>query len=55
MTGVSSPWKESYVIHISDNRVVVFYEGRTSEGFAGYSMDILSFSEENGQLRISGR
>ncbi|CFX91711.1 Uncharacterized [Syntrophomonas zehnderi OL-4] len=55
VTGVSSPWKESYVIHISDNRVVVFYEGRTSEGFAGYSMDILSFSEENGQLRISGR
>ncbi len=55
VTGVSSPWKESYVIHISNNRVVVFYEGRTSEGFAGYSVDMLSFSEENGQLRISGR
>lgn len=54
VTGVSSPWVNSYTVEISGNRAVVFYEGMTSQGFAGYTIDNLSFSEENGQLKISG-
>jgi len=54
VTGVSSPWVNSFVIEITGNVAVVFYEGMTSEGFAGYTIDNLTFSEENGQLLISG-
>jgi len=54
ITGCSSPWVDGYVIEISENRAMVFYESITSVGFAGYAIDELSFSEENGQLRISG-
>lgn len=54
VTGVSSPWVNSFTVEITDNHAVVFYEGMTSEGFAGYTIDNLYFSEENGQLKISG-
>lgn len=51
-TGVSSPWVNSWTIGVSENQAVVFYENRTSEGFVGYTIDTLSFSEEDGQLKI---
>ena len=53
-TGVSSPWVNRWTTEVSGNSTVVFYENRTSEGFAGYTIDNLFFSEENGQLKISG-
>lgn len=54
VTGVSSPWVNSFTIEISGNSAVVFYENVTSTGFAGYTVDTLTFSGEDGQLRISG-
>lgn len=53
VTGVSSPWVNSWTIEVSGSRAIVFYEGMTSEGFAGYTIDNLTFSEENEQLKIS--
>ncbi len=53
VTGVSSPWVNSWTIEISGNSAVVFYENMTSTGFAGYTIDTLTFSEEDGQLKIS--
>lgn len=52
VTGVSSPWINSYEIEIMGDYAVVFFENMTSAGFAGYTADTLSFSEENGQLKI---
>lgn len=54
VTGVSSPWVNSWTIGISGNSAVVFYENMTSTGFSGYTIDILTFSDEDGQLKISG-
>jgi hypothetical protein len=54
VTGVSSPWVNGWRIEASGNQAIVFYENETSERFAGYTIDTLSFSEENGQLKISG-
>lgn len=54
VTGMSSPWVNGFVIEITGNSAVVLYECRTSMGFAGYSIDILSYAEENGELKISG-
>lgn len=54
VTGVSSPWVNSWVVEVSGNSTVVFYENSTSKGFAGYTIDNLFFSEENGHLKISG-
>lgn len=54
VTGVSSPWVNSWTVEVSGNRAVVFYQNETSTGFAGYTTDVLSFSEENGELKISG-
>ena len=53
-TGVSSPWVNSWTIEVSEDRAVVFYRNETSGGFAGYTIDNLFFSEESGQLKISG-
>ncbi len=53
VTGVSSPWVNSWTIEVSGNSAVVFYENMTSTGFAGYTVDTLTFSEEDGQLKIS--
>jgi hypothetical protein len=53
VTGISSPWVNSWTIEILGSSAVVFYENMTSTGFAGYTIDNLSFSEENGQLKIS--
>lgn len=53
-TGVSSPWVNSWIIELSKGQAVVFYKNETSTGFAGYTIDTLTFSEENGQLKISG-
>ncbi len=54
VTGVSSPWVNSWTVEVSGNSAVVFYYNMTSTGFAGYTADILSFSEEYGELKISG-
>lgn len=54
VTGVSSPWVNSWTIEASANSAVVFYENMTSTGFAGYTADTLTFSEGDGQLKISG-
>jgi hypothetical protein len=54
VTGMSSPWVNSFTIEVSGNSAIVFYEGMTSTGFAGYTIDSLSFTEEDGQLKIGG-
>lgn len=54
VTGVSSPWVESYTVEMSENGAVITYELLTSSGPAENGIDILTFSDENGALRISG-
>lgn|SRR5665648_174911 len=54
VTETSSPWVNNFVGEITGNVAAVFYENKTSEGFAGYTIDNLSFTEKNGQLKISG-
>jgi len=54
VTGVSSPWVESYTVEMSGSGAVVTYELLTSSGPAEYGRDILTFSDENGVWRISG-
>lgn len=52
VTGVSSPWVDSYRIEPDDHTAVVTYTYMTSTGFAGYYKQTLSFDEKNGNLVI---
>lgn len=54
VTGLSSPWVDSYRVAPSDDTAVVTYTYMTSAGFAGYYEQTLSFTEKNGHLVISG-
>lgn len=53
VTGVSSPWVNSWAVEISGNRAVVLYMNEASSGFTGYTIDNLFFAKEKGQLKIS--
>lgn len=53
VTGVSSPWVDSYSIKPGDYTAVVTYTYMTSDGFAGYYEQTLSLVKENGRLVIS--
>ncbi|MDP4109512.1 MAG: hypothetical protein Q8878_05715, partial [Bacillota bacterium] len=54
VTGQSSPWVDGYRITPGDKTAGVVYTYMTSEGFAGYYFQTLSFVTENGQPKISG-
>lgn len=54
VTGQSSPWVDGFTVDPGDNTAKVTYTYMTSEGFAGYYEQTLSFSEESGKLMISG-
>lgn len=54
VTGQSSPWVDGFTVDPGDNTAKVTYTYMTSEGFAGYYEQTLSFSEESGKLVISG-
>lgn len=54
VTGQSSPWVDDFTVKAGDNTAKVTYTYMTSEGFAGYYEQTLSFSRENGKLVISG-
>lgn len=53
VTGQSSPWVDGYTVKPGDNAAKIIYTYMTSEGFAGYYEQTLSFSKENGGLVIS--
>lgn len=50
-TDQSSPWVEGYEIEVSGDNAIITYEYATSDGFAGYYEQTLTFAEENGELR----
>jgi hypothetical protein len=54
VTGVSSPWVQSYEVSMNGDNAVMTYTYATSEGPAGRSQETLSFIEEDGKLRIGG-
>lgn len=52
VTGVSSPWVESYAISVDQNSAAVTYQYATSTGSAGTYEQTLSFVEQNGKFSI---
>lgn len=54
VTGQSSPWVDSFTVKPGDSTAKITYTYITSEGFAGYYEQTLSFSRENGKPVISG-
>ena len=53
VTGVSSPWVDGFTVKPGDKTAVISYMYMTSDGFAGYYRQTLSFSKENGHLKVS--
>jgi bla regulator protein BlaR1 len=53
VTGRSSPRVDGYTVKPGDKTAVITYTYMTSDGFAGYYLQTLSFVTENGQLTIS--
>ena len=54
VTGVSSPWVDSFTVTADDRTVEVNYTYKTSTGIAGTGRQTLTFEQENGQWKISG-
>ena len=52
VTGVSSPWVESYEVSVGRNSATVTYRYATSTGFAGFYAQTLTFVEQNGKWYI---
>lgn len=53
VTGQSSPWVDSYSVKPGDHTAVVTYTYMTSEGFAGFYEQTLTFAQTNGGFVIS--
>lgn len=53
VTGQSSPWVDGFTVKPGDNTATVTYTYMTSDGFAGYYLQTLTFSKGNGQYMIS--
>jgi beta-lactamase regulating signal transducer with metallopeptidase domain len=54
VTGVSSPWVESYEVSVGQDSAAVMYRYATSTGFAGAYEQTLSFVEQDGKFYIDG-
>lgn len=52
VTGMSSPWMESYQVIAINNKARVTFERATSTGYAGIHENILEFITEDGRLCI---
>ncbi len=52
VTGMSSPWVDSYEISVDKNSATVTYRYATSTGFAGFYAQTLSFVKQNGKYLI---
>lgn len=53
VTGQSSPWVDSFQIKPDERTATVTYTDMTSEGFAGYYEQTLTFAKQNNKLVIS--
>jgi len=54
VTGQSNQWVDGFKVKPGDKTAKITYTYMTSDGFAGDYHQTLSFTTENGQLKISG-